>query len=79
MPMHDNQQNDQHTQWDFAAVDAARDPSTFVRYLQQCGDEAPVNVRRQLSYDLLSVQPGQHLLDVGCAAWEMMYERWRVL
>lgn len=66
MPMHDNQQNEQHTQWDFAAVDAARDPYTFARYLQQSSDEPPVNVRRQLSYDLLSVHPGQQLLDVGC-------------
>lgn len=66
MPMHDNQRDDQYGQWDFAAVDAARDPATFVRYLRQSTDDAPVNVRRQLSYHLLNVLLGQHLLDVGC-------------
>lgn len=53
--------------WDFANVDAARDPQSFVRYLQRqhaSGQEA--NLRQLLCYDLLEVCEGQHLLDVGC-------------
>jgi ubiquinone/menaquinone biosynthesis C-methylase UbiE len=56
--------------WDFAAVDTAPDPQSFVRYLQQRPDSEreaePRSIRRQLSYDLLEVSEGQHLLDVGC-------------
>lgn len=70
MPMHDQQQDNpsagQRTGWDFAAVDAASDPQRFVRYLQRRDDSQTTTFRRQLSYDLLSVHPGQHLLDVGC-------------
>lgn len=62
----DNLPADQRTEWDFAAVDAARDPQSFVRYLQRHDDNQAATFRRQLSYDLLEVQPGQHLLDVGC-------------
>jgi ubiquinone/menaquinone biosynthesis C-methylase UbiE len=60
------------TRWDFAAVDAAPDPQSFVRYLQQRpgsageGESEALDLRRQLSYDLLEVHEGQHLLDVGC-------------
>jgi ubiquinone/menaquinone biosynthesis C-methylase UbiE len=52
--------------WDFAAVDAAHDPYSFVRYLQQRPSGAASDLRRQLSYHLLEVGQGQHLLDVGC-------------
>jgi ubiquinone/menaquinone biosynthesis C-methylase UbiE len=68
--MHDQPQDDlpadQRTEWDFAAVDAARNPQSFVRYLQHQEDNQSAIFRRQLSYDLLEVHPGQHLLDVGC-------------
>jgi ubiquinone/menaquinone biosynthesis C-methylase UbiE len=56
----------QGTRWDFAAVDAAVDPQSFVRYLQQRPGGEALDLRRQLSYDLLEVHEGQHLLDVGC-------------
>jgi ubiquinone/menaquinone biosynthesis C-methylase UbiE len=52
----------QGTRWDFAAVD----PQSFVRYLQQRPGGEALDLRRQLSYDLLEVHQGQHLLDVGC-------------
>jgi len=52
--------------WDFAAVDAALDPQSFVRYLEQRQSAEAPDLRRQLSYDLLEVHEGQHLLDVGC-------------
>jgi ubiquinone/menaquinone biosynthesis C-methylase UbiE len=57
----------QGAQWDFANVDAARDPQSFVRYLRRqpsSGQEA--NLRQLLAYDLLEVRAGQRLLDVGC-------------
>jgi 2-polyprenyl-3-methyl-5-hydroxy-6-metoxy-1,4-benzoquinol methylase len=60
----------QSTRWDFAAVDAAPDLQSVVRYLQQHpgneGEGEARSIRRQLSYDLLEVYEGQHLLDVGC-------------
>jgi ubiquinone/menaquinone biosynthesis C-methylase UbiE len=51
--------------WDFAAVDAAADPQSFVRYLKQRHPDS-VDFRRGLSYELLDVREGQRLLDVGC-------------
>ncbi len=52
--------------WDFAAVDSATDPQSFVRYLQQRPSEDTSDLRRRLSYHLLDVRAGNHLLDVGC-------------
>ncbi len=70
MPLHDQQQDelptDQRIVWDFAAVDAARGPQSFVRYLQRRDDSQTATFRRQLSYDLLEIHSGQRLLDVGC-------------
>ncbi len=54
------------TDWDFAAVDGSHDPQSFVRYLEQRPDGDQSDLRRQLSYALLEVREGQHLLDVGC-------------
>ena len=68
-PGNDTNQSDvspEHgARWDFAAVDAALDPQTFVRYLQQRQPDS-VDLRRRLSYELLEVREGQRLLDVGC-------------
>jgi ubiquinone/menaquinone biosynthesis C-methylase UbiE len=68
-PDNDTKQTDvsrEHAaRWDFAAVDAALDPQAFVRYLQQRQPDK-VDFRRGLSYELLEVCEGQHLLDVGC-------------
>ncbi|HEV2238294.1 MAG TPA: methyltransferase domain-containing protein [Ktedonobacterales bacterium] len=51
---------------DFAAVDDAPDPQRFIRFLEQRQDSEAAQSRRQLSYELLEVREGQHLLDIGC-------------
>jgi ubiquinone/menaquinone biosynthesis C-methylase UbiE len=56
----------QPERWDFAAVDAARDPQSFVRYLLRLEGERGATLRQQLSYELLEIRAGQCLLDVGC-------------
>lgn len=62
----EDQPNRPNPHLDFAAVDAARDPQTFVRYLRQRQSGDASDLRRQVSYELLEVCEGQHLLDVGC-------------
>lgn len=71
-----NRSTRQGTRWDFTAVDAAPDPQSFVRYLEQRQSGEVLDLRRQLSYDLLEVQEGQHLLDVGCGIAGTTSVRW---
>lgn len=67
VPEHEVARPTRHgTGWDFAAVDASREPQSFVRYLQQRQTGGALDLRRRLSYELLEVREGQRLLDVGC-------------
>ncbi|HEV3341112.1 MAG TPA: methyltransferase domain-containing protein [Pirellulales bacterium] len=51
-------------QW--GAVDRAADPRAFVRYLDSVSRLETIQRIKQRTYDLLAVQDGHCLLDVGC-------------
>jgi ubiquinone/menaquinone biosynthesis C-methylase UbiE len=52
------------TQW--GAVDQATEPHEFVRYLDTVSALEAIQRIKQRTYDLLQVQEGHHILDVGC-------------
>lgn len=51
-------------QW--GSVDRAADPSRFVRYLDTVGSLKTMQCIKQRTYDLLDIEEGDQLLDVGC-------------
>jgi ubiquinone/menaquinone biosynthesis C-methylase UbiE len=50
----------------FRAVDHTTDPDFFVRYLDTVSAQESIQALKRRSFALLDVQPGAHLLDVGC-------------
>jgi SAM-dependent methyltransferase len=50
----------------FRAVDRTTDPDFFVRYLDTVSAQESIQALKRRSFALLDVQPGAHLLDVGC-------------
>jgi SAM-dependent methyltransferase len=50
----------------WGAVDEATDPGAFVRYLDTVAALERMQCMKRRTYDLLQVEKGQHLLDVGC-------------
>lgn len=52
------------TRW--GAVDDTSDPSEFIRYLDRVSALDTIRQVKQRSYELLQVQDGHHLLEVGC-------------
>src|SRR5262245_24112212 len=52
------------TQW--GAIDQATEPHSFIRYLDAVSALETIQRIKQRTYDLLQVQQGHQLLDVGC-------------
>lgn len=50
----------------FDKVDATREQDMFFSFLDRVEVLPDVVRRRQRSYDLLRLKPGQHAVDVGC-------------
>jgi ubiquinone/menaquinone biosynthesis C-methylase UbiE len=54
----------------FTNVDRTTDPKSFVRYLETASTPASIQTVKQRTFELLEVQPGFRLLDVGCGLGE---------
>src|SRR5262249_7577201 len=50
----------------FRHVDATANPSSHVRYLETVSALQRMHAFKQRSVDLLDIQPGAHVIDVGC-------------
>jgi len=61
---------DQDNQQDFSQVDQATEPGRFVRCLDGVSALEQVQAAKQLTFKLLAVLAGSHLLDVGCGTGE---------
>jgi ubiquinone/menaquinone biosynthesis C-methylase UbiE len=51
---------------EFGRIDRTGDPAHFVRFLDAAGAEGSFQAYKRLLVQLLNMQPGTHLLDVGC-------------
>jgi len=54
----------------FSNVDAAGDPGEFVRFMDDANSMEFFRAAKERTYALLALQPGDHVLDVGCGAGE---------
>jgi len=52
----------------FSSVDQQATPTSFVTHLDKITALDQALAYKRQTYDLLQIQPGQHLLDVGCGA-----------
>jgi ubiquinone/menaquinone biosynthesis C-methylase UbiE len=50
----------------FRGVDQASDPAAFVYFLETVSAMEAIQALKRHTFALLDVQPGQHLLDIGC-------------
>ena len=50
----------------FVKVDEAKDPTQFVKYLEAVTSTDFAKAYKQLTFSLLDIRPGSHVLDVGC-------------
>jgi ubiquinone/menaquinone biosynthesis C-methylase UbiE len=50
----------------FGNVDQTADPQAFINYLDIVGSIDTIQAYKRQAYELLSVEPGHHILDVGC-------------
>lgn len=58
----------QHDMTRFDAVDQSADPSFFTRFMDKSHTLQAIHIYRQAMINLLSIQPGAALLDIGCGA-----------
>jgi ubiquinone/menaquinone biosynthesis C-methylase UbiE len=50
----------------FSNVDQTSDPQSFMRYLETASANESIQARKRRTFELLAVQAGHRLLDVGC-------------
>ena len=61
---------DKHKLFGFTDVDHSNDPDYFIRFLDEASAEESFQAYKQHSFALLDLQPGQHVLEVGCGTGE---------
>ncbi len=69
---------DTHKLFGFTNVDGTNDPDYFIRFLDEASAEESFQAYKHYSLALLDLQPGQHVLEVGCgtgADAQMMAQR----
>src|SRR5215470_20117561 len=52
----------------FSNIDTARDPSEFVRFMDDANAMEFFRSAKERTFGLLALQAGHHVLDVGCGA-----------
>src|SRR6187551_705331 len=55
---------------DFAQVDHSSDPQMFVRYLEFTTSLDWMQRLKQISFEMMKLEPGQTVLDLGCGTGE---------
>ncbi len=61
---------DRHKLFGFTNVDQTNDPDYFIRFLDETSADESFQAYKQHSFALLNLQPGQHVLDLGCGTGE---------
>ena len=50
----------------FTKVDATSDPTFFIRFVDAANEMESVKECKRKMFDLMNIQPGDHVLDLGC-------------
>src|SRR5579875_1960914 len=61
---------DKHKLFAFTDVDRTNDPDYFIRFLDEASADESFQAYKQHSFKLLELQPGQHILEIGCGTGE---------
>jgi ubiquinone/menaquinone biosynthesis C-methylase UbiE len=61
---------DKHKLFGFANVDQTNDPDYYIRFLDQASADESFQAYKRHTFTLLALQPGHHVLDVGCGTGE---------
>ncbi len=61
---------DKHKLFGFSDVDRTNDADYFIRFLDEASADESFQAYKQHSFALLDLQPGQHVLEVGCGTGE---------
>ncbi len=61
---------EKHKLFGFTDVDRTNDPDYFIRFLDEASTDESFQAYKQHSFALLELQPGWHVLDIGCGTGE---------